>query len=74
MHVFFCIAVEDTVMTRGDCDYINWFNNQLYFCSSQKPEPAFPSVYVNFVILFNSFRSELVVRFVDIGGILFVIV
>ena len=40
-----------------------------HFCASLKPGPRFPTSYDVVFCVFSELRWEIIVRFVDIGGI-----
>ena len=42
---------------------------QLYVCVCIMPRPGFPTLYVVVFFMFTDLRSEVIVYFVDIGGV-----
>ena len=69
--VYICVAFGDPNIIEES----NNVSNQLkkippHFCACSKPWPGFPKPYVEVFFVFNGLRLEVVVRFVDIGGII----
>ena len=68
--LYMCIAVGDTIIKRERVGIPFTSLTVSHFCASPKPGPGFPILYVvDFVCVFSELRREMIVCFVDTGGI-----
>ena len=69
---FICMAIGDAIIERGwGVGNPSTGLTQTHFCVCPEPALGFPMSYVMVFFMFNELRWDMIVHFVDIGGIVY---